>query len=85
LDINRAQSKTGPAAKAARKQCEKLDQLFAETGNLFECHPDDPPWYSSLKPSQYAEDRLLLYPMQAQLLVPETLTLLASKKAALSN
>jgi hypothetical protein len=80
-----AQGEPGAAAKAAGKQGEKLGQLSAEPGNLFQCHPDDPPWYSSLE-TENAEDRLFSpQPTQAQLPVPAAFTYHSFKKVALSN
>jgi hypothetical protein len=85
LDIDFAQGEPGAAAKAAGKQGEKLGQLLAKAGNLFQRHPDDPPWYS-FRETENAEDRLFFSrPTQAQLPVPAEFTYHSFKKVALSN
>jgi len=79
------QGETRAAAEATRKQREELGQLLTKAGDLFQRHPDDPPWYSSME-TENAEDRLFFsHPMQAQLPIPASFTYHSSKKAALSN
>jgi hypothetical protein len=79
------QGETRAAAEATRKQCEELGQLLTKTGDLFQRHPDDPPWYSSME-TENAEDRLFFsQPTQAQLPVPAVVTYHSFKKVALPN
>jgi hypothetical protein len=84
LDVNVAQGETGPAAKTARKQCEKPEQFLAESGNLLPRHLDGPPWFTFPKPRTR---RIVSFASEAnaKLLHQPDLIVLALKKVALSK